>query len=316
MSVPRLIAIDMDGTLLGSNGQVSTRNLQALLQAEAAGIEVVIATGRRHAYAMRVLRDLGLRDTHAMVSSNGTVVRTLGAELLHRHHMQATTARWLCEHVQDFRSTLVMTFDKVDNNGNESRGAMVVESLDALRESINRWVEANASSIEAVSPVEDALIDGLPIQMMLCGTLERMAEAEARLLEHPRIHSAASGEVPGDAEITLHRTEYPHRGLCILDILPAGVSKASALQHLMEIRNLAPDDVLAIGDNWNDVPMLELAGHAVLMSNAPGPLQELARSRGWTVGPSNDEDGVAVAVEAALATADPIGNNVFGAIDR
>ncbi|HEY4357421.1 MAG TPA: HAD family hydrolase [Acidobacteriaceae bacterium] len=303
MNAPRLIAIDMDGTLLGSNGQVSTRNLEALRKAEAAGIEIVIATGRRHAYAMRVLRGLGLHATHAMVSSNGTVLRTLGSELLHRRHMQASTARWLCEYVKDFRSTLVMTFDKVGSDGNESRGAMVVESLDALRESINRWVEANAASIEPVSPVENALENDLPIQMMLCGTMQRMGEAEARLLEDPRIHDARRGETPTGAEITLHRTEYPSRNLCILDILPAGVSKASALQCLMELRGLEADDVLAIGDNWNDLPMLELAGHAVLMSNAPGPLKELAGDRGWTIGPSHDEDGVAVAIEGVLAAA-------------
>src|SRR5215469_7045435 len=75
---PRLIAVDMDGTLLGDTGQVSPRNLAALLAAHAAGVEVVIATGRRHAYAMRVLRALELPHTCALISSNGAVTRTLG----------------------------------------------------------------------------------------------------------------------------------------------------------------------------------------------------------------------------------------------
>ena len=60
-------------------------------------------------------------------------------------------------------------------------------------------------------------------------------------------------------------------------------------------------EVLAIGDNWNDVPMLEEAGRAVVMSNAPEDVKELGRVRGWTVGLSNDEDGVAVAIEEVLA---------------
>jgi len=59
-------------------------------------------------------------------------------------------------------------------------------------------------------------------------------------------------------------------------------------------------EVLAIGDNWNDLPMLEAAGQAVLMSNAPNELKELGLTRGWTVGHSNDEDGAAIAIEQAL----------------
>ena len=102
------------------------------------------------------------------------------------------------------------------------------------------------------------------------------------------------------AEIALHRTEYPGRDLCILDILPAGCSKASALERLAELRGISLQQVLAIGDNWNDLPMLEAAGQTVLMSNAPEALKELAGERGWTIGHSNDEDGVAVAIETAL----------------
>ena len=69
----RMIAVDMDGTLLGADGQVSARNLAALKAAEAAGVEVVVATGRRHCYAMRQLRGLGLGEENGLISSNGTV---------------------------------------------------------------------------------------------------------------------------------------------------------------------------------------------------------------------------------------------------
>ena len=63
------------------------------------------------------------------------------------------------------------------------------------------------------------------------------------------------------------------------------------------------EDVLAIGDNWNDLPMLEAAGSAVLMSNAPEDLKRLAETRGWAIGPSNDHDGVAEALEAVMELA-------------
>lgn len=290
----------MDGTLLGSDGRVSERNLRALRDAEAAGIEVVIATGRRHSYALRVLRELELTETNAVVSSNGTVIRTVGSELLHRRHMPAATARWLCEHVREFRNAMVITFDLVGSDGEDQRGALVVEELEDLHASIGRWMEVNAPYIAQVAPLEDALLGAAPIQMMLCGTVQRMRAAEALLREHPGVQNGdASPEDPA-IEVTLHRTEYPDRDLCILDVLPANVSKASALRHLCELRGFGMEDVMAIGDNWNDLPMLEAAGSPVLMSNGPADLLELAEKRGWAIAPSNDQDGVAETLEMVL----------------
>lgn len=310
---PRLIAIDMDGTLLHSDGHISTRNLAALRLAESSGVEVVIATGRRHSFAMRVLRSASLNPENALISSNGTVIRTVGAELIHRRYMQIPTALWLCEHVAGFRSTLVMTFDKVRPDGEDSHGALVCEDLDDLHASIGRWMQSNAQYIAHVSRLEDALtltpdavsagapIPDPPIQMMLCGTVERMTEAEARLLEHPLVAGIGMTATP-TTEITLHRTIYPERDLSIVDILPAGCSKASALQHLAELRGISMNEVLAIGDNWNDLPMLEAAGQAVLMANAPQELLEMAATRDWKIAPAHNEDGVAVILESLFVS--------------
>jgi hydroxymethylpyrimidine pyrophosphatase-like HAD family hydrolase len=347
-----MIAIDMDGTLLGEDGRVSQRNLAALLAAEAAGIEVVVATGRRHSYAMRVLRPLGLHHASALVSSNGTVTRTLGSfsvespiasELIARTHLPHATALWLCEHIEEFRNALVLTFDRVGLDGDDTRGALVVEHLDELNSSIGRWMTANEPYISHINPIESVLdATGLspdaPIQAMLCGTVERMARAEARLLEHPGVTASGhpsgrsgktmngagseapasslgapsipapsewGGRIPPEPEaiLTLHRTEYPNRDLSILDILPAGCSKGAALLSLAAIRGINADQIMAIGDNWNDVSMLEVAGTAVLMDNAPEDLKELARTQGWRLGLSNRADGVAEAIEAALSVA-------------
>jgi hypothetical protein len=103
------------------------------------------------------------------------------------------------------------------------------------------------------------------------------------------------------AEVALHRTEYPDRDLSIVDILPAGCSKGSALLRLAERRGVKVAEILAIGDNWNDVSMLEVAGSAVLMGNAPQDLKAMAAERGWVMGRRHDEDGVAEAIEAVLA---------------
>src|ERR1017187_7679232 len=101
----RMIAIDMDGTLLGEDGRVSPRNLAALLAAEAAGIEIVVATGRRHSYAMRVLRPLGLHHASALVSSNGRRTRTLGSSSLAAEHVASELiARTHLPHATALRS--------------------------------------------------------------------------------------------------------------------------------------------------------------------------------------------------------------------
>ena len=351
----------MDGTLLGDDGRVSPRNLAALLAAEAAGIEIVVATGRRHSYAMHILRPLGLRHSSALVSSNGTVTRTLGSfgadpipsQLIARTHLPLATALWLCGYVDEFRNSLVLTFDRVGPDGDDTRGALVVEDLNQLNASIGRWMIANEPYIAHVNPIEQALDSSLtdaPIQAMLCGTIERMTRAEARLLEHPGINasghpSGRSGKTmngdgvnpapgapsfpasttdlggpsfPASSErvgclqspnlatepepiITLHRTEYPGRDLSILDILPAGCSKGAAILSLAAAHDISPSQILAIGDNWNDVSMLEIAGSAVLMSNAPEDLKALARTRNWRIGLANTADGVAEAIESALA---------------
>jgi hydroxymethylpyrimidine pyrophosphatase-like HAD family hydrolase len=345
MTTPGLIAIDLDGTLLGEDGRVSSRNLAALRAAEAAGVEIVIATGRRHSYALRVLRSLGLRHATALVSSNGAVTRTLGAflpesapvstQLIARAHLPHATALWLCSHLEEFRNALVLTFDRVGPDGDDTRGALVVEHLEELHSSIGRWMTANEPYIAHINPIESALSPtaDTPIQAMLCGTIDRMARAEARLLEHPGISASSVGgpsfaassqrvsclpppshessscvepdtslsPLESQHYLTLHRTEYPARDLSILDILPSGCSKGAAILSLAAARNIDPSQILAIGDNWNDISMFEIAGTAVLMANAPEDLKAHARTRGWHIGPANHADGVAEAIESALA---------------
>lgn len=309
----RMVAVDVDGTLLGPNGQVSARNLAALKSAEQAGVEVVIATGRRHSYAMKVLRGLDLAEENSVISSNGAVVRTIGAKLLQRTLLEQPTAEWLVGHMDEFRRSLLVTFDRVQADGDDVRGALVVEEMEELNGSISRWMAANEPYIERVVPIEHALgREGL-IQMMLCGTIERMREAEARLLGDPKVlgvgleplrrsevrrHGAEANSAP---EAALHRTEYPERNLSIVDLLPAGCSKGRAVLGLAERRGIAREEILAIGDNWNDVSMLEAAGRAVLMANAPQDLKDAGAARGWVIGAHHAEDGVAIAVEAALA---------------
>lgn len=303
MSNVRAVAIDMDGTLLNSNGIVSRRNLAALQKAREAGIHVAIATGRRHSYAMKVLRELKLPEDTTLISSNGTVTRTIGSQLIRRTLLPMESALWLCDHLRAFRTALVLTFDRVGPDGDDARGALVVEELDHLHSSIGAWMQANEPYILRQSPLEDSLRpDDSPIQAMLCGTLQQMRHAEELLLNHEHVfmHGHSPIERIHTAHVAVHRTEYAHRDLCIVDLLPGRCSKGAALVDLCNDHGFASSDVLAIGDNWNDLPLFEAAGHRVVMGNAPAELRRLAGERGWKVGYPHDEDGVARAIEAVL----------------
>jgi Cof subfamily protein (haloacid dehalogenase superfamily) len=281
----RLVAIDMDGTLLRSfSTSLSVRNANALLSAQEAGIVVAIATGRRVAYTAPLLDRLGLRADTPLVTSNGAVVRTLSGELIDRCQMDSRVARGICGLLKSY-GVMVFTFDR------PGRGELVTENLEQASGRIALWVEANRNAIEIVNPLETALLDGQdPIQGMVAGSIQKMREAEAAL---------KASEWANECESV--RTEYPARDLSILDLLPAGISKASALKGLAARMGIDRKEVMAIGDNWNDQGMLEWAGQAVLMGNASVELRTLAKLNGWKQAPSNDQDGVAVVLERMLA---------------
>ena len=285
----RLVAIDMDGTLLPTlSTRVSPRNAQALRAAQQAGITVAIATGRRAAYTAPLLEGLGLRADTPLITSNGAVTKTLGGELggelIDRCHLPARVARGLCGVLRPY-GCVVFTFDR------PGRGELALEDMEQAHGRIALWVEANRNAIEVVKPLEDALIDGEdPIQAMAAGTIGQMRAAEQAL---------KASEWAGACESV--RTEYPARDLSILDVLTPGVHKGWALERLALRLGVDRRATMAIGDNWNDVGMLEWAGQAVLMANASQELRTMAKMNGWKQVPANDQDGVAVALEAAIA---------------
>ena len=275
----RLLATDIDGTLLNPQFQVSEGDLSALRRAHAAGIEIVLVTGRRHTFALPIAQQLGF--DLWLISSNGAVTRSLNGETFHRDLMPRETCRQLCQSMQEFRGHTVLTFDQ------ETKGAIVLERLDELGASIRRWLEKNMEYIEFVVPIERALVKD-PVQAMFCGTMIRM-KAALQALENVAMNGA----------FTVLRTEYPARDLSMIDVLNAGCSKGHALERWAKHRGYRREEVMAVGDNHNDVEMLEFAGYPVIMGNACAELL----ARGWTVTRGNDECGVAAAVDLAMGTA-------------
>lgn len=271
----RLLAVDIDGTLLDPSFEISTANLAALRRAHESGIEIILVTGRRHAFAVPIAQKLGFYDKLWLISSNGAVTRSFVGETFHRDLLPAETAKRLAAAMLPFRGNLVITFDQ------ETKGALVLEHTRELTGSIQRWLRNNMEFIDFVVPIEKALTRD-PVQAMFCGGVGRMQQAQAAL--------SASDVKP---DVTVLRTEYPHRDLCIMDVLNRDCSKGHALRRWAEFRGLGPAEVMAIGDNYNDVEMLEFAGVPVVMGNA----SEELKHNGWHETLSNSENGVAAAVE-------------------
>ena len=273
----RLLASDIDGTLLNPQFQISEGDLIALRRAHASGIEVVLVTGRRHTFALPIAKQLGF--DLWLISSNGAVTRSLAGATFHRDLMPREICRELVGSMQDFRGNTVLTFDQ------ETKGAIVLEHLDDLNTSIRRWLEKNMAYIDFVVPIEKSLTTD-PVQAMFCGSTARMVEA-LRALDASGMGNRA----------TVLRTEYPERDLSMIDVLNAGCSKGHALERWAAYRGYRREEVMAIGDNHNDVEMLEFAGHPVIMGNA---CEEL-RGRGWNLTLGNDRCGVAAAIADVMS---------------
>src|SRR6476660_2910507 len=258
---------------------MSPADINALRYAHASGVEVILVTGRRHTVALPMANLLGF--DLWLISSNGAVTRSSKGEGFHRDLLPVETCRELCLTMRDFRGNMVVTFDK------ETKGALVLERMNELTQSIQRWLEKNQEFIDFVTPLEDALVTD-PVQAMFCGPIDRMAAALARL-EESRIRN----------RVTVLRTEYPLRDLSIVDVLNQGCSKGHALERWAGHRGIPRERVMAIGDNYNDIEMLAFAGVPVIMGNASAEL----RGRGWMVTQTHDEAGVACALAQVLGGA-------------
>jgi len=267
----RLLALDIDGTLLDSDGRIPTANHHAVARAIDAGIEVVLATGRRYDSARPIFE--ALPDALTLILSNGAIVKARDGQTLMRSLLSRETARAVLAEFAEHRASAAVVFDR------PREGQVVFEAIDWEHLRHRRFFEANRPFLAEVAPLEHCLTED-PIQVMFSGGCTEMRHLFERLQQRSDGFSVAL-------------TEYQHRDFSLVDIVTAGCSKGSALRAWAAERGLARDEVMAMGDNLNDLQMLEFAGTAVIMGNA---LPEL-KARGWPVTGSNNDGGVAQAID-------------------
>lgn len=269
----KLIAMDIDGTLLDSASRLSDDNSRTVAEAAARGIEILLVTGRRF-HSARAIADM-LPCELGFIVNNGSVLKSKDGVTQQRHLLPWETARRVLNETAEFRSCAAVIFDRPREN------QVILEQVDFDDPFRGGYFRRSREYIAQVSPLTDCLNGEDPIQVMYVGACKPMREAKQRLESLPFAH-----------EFALSLTEYEHKELSILDVLRRGVSKGVALAEWARRRGIAREEVMAIGDNWNDLEMLEFAGRAVVMGNAVAELKSL----GHAVTLSNDQSGVAEAI--------------------
>jgi Cof subfamily protein (haloacid dehalogenase superfamily) len=276
----RFIALDIDGTLLNSRFEVSAANRAAIAEATRRGVEVALVTGRRYDFAMPVAKQIETPLT--MIVNNGALVRTKEGQTLLRHLLPRETARRVILATEAWRFATAVVFDRPQAN------QVILQTIDWEDPARGGYYARNREFLAEAMPLESCLNED-PIQVMYTGSVAAMREAEMALR---RVQFAE--------EFALAVTVYEDRDFSMIDVIHPRVTKGATLAEWTATRGIAREEILAIGDNHNDMEMLSFAGIPVVMENSVAELKQ----RGWHVTRSNDEDGVAAAIERfALAEA-------------
>jgi Cof subfamily protein (haloacid dehalogenase superfamily) len=269
----RLIALDIDGTLLNSSAEIPEANLRAIEAAAARGIEVALVTGRRFDFALPIAGQIPSPLT--MIVNNGALVRSKEGVTHLRHLLPRETALGVLAHMNSYRRRAAAVFDRPREN------QVIYEQIEWHDARRRPYLLRNREFIAEVSPLEDALTED-PIQLMFTGSPGIMRTAEALLRA-----------APWHAEFSLAVTYYDNFDFAMLDVIHPRCSKGATLAEWTARRGFAREEVMAIGDNFNDVEMLQFAGLPVVMGNSVPELKAM----GWLETLSNDQGGVAAAIE-------------------
>jgi len=269
----KLIALDIDGTLLDSRWTLPEANRAAIAEATRRGIEVALVTGRRYDFAMPIAIQIGAPLT--MIVSNGALIRTEDGKTHLRHLLPRETAARVLEITRPWRDGCGVVFDRPREN-------QVMLEIFATDDPIrSAYYARNKEFLGQAVPLESCLTED-PLQVMLSGKVAPMRDAEEVL------RSAQTAEGFGVAA-----TVYESRDFAMIDVIHPQCSKGAALREWAALRGLGREEVMAIGDNHNDFEMLSFAGIPVVMGNSVPKLKNF----GWHETASNDHNGVAAAIE-------------------
>lgn len=279
----KLLALDLDGTLLDSRGKIPEANKQAIRRAEEKGVLVTIATGRRFRDARPVGLELELNAP--LITHNGALLKYADSlETVAVSILSNETIREILRVGREFGADAMLSSDP------HGKGTLLYDRISDENVPLQKYLTWSRTlhgdeadeAVHHVESLEKALDQAETVHVSFSGACAPMAHLEMILKDE--LYSIA----------TILTTVYPRMNFTLIDILPPDASKGIGVEKLALLNNLTAENVMTMGDNFNDLEMLEFAGTPVVMGNADPSL--LRREEFYTT-VSNDENGVAVAVE-------------------
>jgi Cof subfamily protein (haloacid dehalogenase superfamily) len=258
---------DLDGTLLDSRGRLSEENTAAMKKLMLQGVKVILATGRCDLFVREFVDKLGVNQP--VISCNGGLIRNIETEeILYRRLIGAQQAAALTEFcLRNSYDTLAYTAEHVYYMS----GSQKISSYHRYNAEVESAFQV---PLREVRSIEDLPLDDV-IKFLISGI-------------DPEIASRIQMELKEGAPLSMVQSMSD-----VLDIMADGVNKGEALLFLAGRLGMDLKRTLVFGDNHNDISMMQLAGLPVTVANAEDAVKQLSRF----VAPSNDESGVAYAIE-------------------
>ena len=275
----KLIAIDLDGTLLAPDGRVSPRTKSAVHGVLRAGATVCFATGRNWNESRRIFESVEHLDL-AVTVGGAVIMDAVTGRIVHRQKMAGALAAEVCGLLEGIGEAVLALQDHEASDVD-----YLVSSERATDASIETWLKMTASTARRVSDLAEQPHEHT-LRLSIVAPPERVAIALEQL-------TARIGD-----RIVFHNIAVPGNAVEVLEIFDPSVNKWSGLQHVAKRTHIRPEEIIAVGDDLNDLHMLRAAGLGVAMGNAH-PQAKAAAKR--TIG-SNAEDGLAVFLEELVAT--------------
>ena len=256
----KLIAVDVDGTLLNSNNEINPKTRDTLIKAGHAGHKIVIVSGRPTSGVKHLAKELNFDEFGGLLSNfnGGAITNYASDEVIVNHSLDRDLALELLNDTKDLDLEIIIPFED-----------------QILSDTDNRYLEFEHKILgletRAVPDIRQNL-DFAPNKIIFAKNEEILDQHIPFLLEKY-----------GD------RTSQVRSQRFYYEIMPKGLSKGKSLLEIADYYGIDKKDIIAFGDEINDVSMLEVAGIAVAMDNAVSPIKEIADY----VTLSNDQDGIA-----------------------
>lgn len=261
----KIVVLDLDGTLTNKKKEITPRTREVLIRAQGKGVKVILASGRPTYGIVPLAEKLELSkyEGYILAYNGGEIIDWKTGEIMYKNLLEHDVLPYLYKCAKD-NNFAIVTYDGeyVLTENPEDEYVLKEALLNVMK------IKKVDNFLEAVKhPIAKCLIVGDPT---------RLAELEKEMYEHLK------------DRMGVFRSE-PY----FLELVPKGIDKAQSLAVLLEELNMSKDEMIAIGDGFNDLSMIKFAGMGIAMENA----QQIVKDNANFITLSNEEDGVAYAIE-------------------